>query len=109
MTGSRLIGEGREQMYTGEIQFNQPYLDFLLTQADFSAASRILLLTGVIGPDDLPLNAQDKIVSVPLSEEPVSVMQGQDGFDLAIIVPFFGRYGDIHQFPESWDLPTASA
>jgi hypothetical protein len=28
-------------MEPGEIQFNQPYLDFLITLADFSEASRI--------------------------------------------------------------------
>jgi hypothetical protein len=92
-----------------EIQFNQPYLDFLLTLADFSEASRILLPTGIVSPDDLPSEAQDKIAEVPLQKEPASTMQGLDGFDLAIIVPFFGRYGSVHEFPKSWDLPTASA
>jgi hypothetical protein len=97
-----------------EIQFNQPYLDFLLTLADFSEASRILLPTGIVSPDDLPTEAQGKIIDVPLLEEPTSVMQGLGGIDLAVIVPFFGRYffgryGSVHGFPESWDLSTASA
>ena len=92
-----------------EIQFNQPYLDFLLTLADFSKANRILLPTGIISPDDLPPDAQGRITDVPLQKEPASVMQGRDGFDLAIIIPFFGRYGGVHKFPKSWDLPTASA
>jgi hypothetical protein len=92
-----------------DIQLNQPYLDFVLTLADFSEASRILLPTGIISPEDLPPDAQDKIAAVSLREGPFSVMQEQIGFDLAIIVPFFGRYGGIHEFPESWNLPTASA
>ena len=96
-------------MEIGEIQFNQPYLDFLLALADFSEVSRILLPTGIISPDDLPPDAQDRIVAVPLREESASLMQEQDGFDLAIIVPPFGRYRGVLEFPESWNLPTASA
>lgn len=94
---------------TGKFQINHIYLDFILALSNLSEAKHILLLTGIIDPADLPREIQDKIVSVSLSEDPASALQGEVSFDLAIIVPNFGRYGGIHEFPRSWNLSSASA
>lgn len=98
-------------METASIQFNQPYLDFLLSLADFSSAANILWLSGIISPDVLPASIKGKVVTVDIRQEPSSAMESLKGFDLALIVPAFGRVGreDDLGFPPSWDLSSAAA
>ena len=91
-------------METGQIHFNQPYLNFLISLADFTKVNRIFLLTGIIDISSLPVDVRDKVTLAPLDQYPKQAMANLKDFDLSIIVPNFGRINrqDL-KFPTEWE------
>lgn len=93
-------------METGKITLGQPYLNFLLSLADLSKAKRILLLTGIIDLGALPLDVREKVTTVSIDEAPHIALKGlNEAFDLAIMVPTFGRVSRENlALPDDWQL-----